>query len=63
MELVLYGIIGAAAGCLVVIGIMRLSSPSPNVEVDELIKESEERLEGLKRHGEELDRMLEERKK
>jgi hypothetical protein len=63
MDLVLYAIIGAAAGGLVLIGIMRLFSPSPTVEVEELIKESEERLEGLKRHGEELDRMLEESKK
>jgi hypothetical protein len=63
MDLVLYAIIGAAAGCLVLVGIMRLFSPSPTVEVEELIKESEERLEGLKRHGEELDRMLEESKK
>jgi len=64
MELILYGVIGIVSGSLLAIVIAtRLFKPTSTVDTEELIKQSEERLEKLKEYGKELDRMLEESKK
>jgi hypothetical protein len=64
MELILYAIIGCLIGCLVLVGILNHQFRSRHSEdIQELIKQSEERLEKSKKYGEELDRMLEEMKK
>ena len=60
MELILYGIIGGLMGSLIVLNLFK---SKPSVDYQELIKQSEERLERSKKYGEELDRMLEEMKK
>jgi hypothetical protein len=63
MELILYGIIGSLIGSLMVIITINLFKTKPSIDYQELIKQSEERLEKSKKYGEELDRMLEEMKK
>ena len=63
MELILYGIIGSLVGSLIVLITINLFKPKPSIDYQELIKQSEERLEKSKKYGEELDRMLEEMKK
>ena len=63
MELILYGIIGSLIGSLMVIFTINLFKTKPSIDYQELIKQSEERLEKSKKYGEELDRMLEEMKK
>jgi Na+/phosphate symporter len=64
MGLILFGIIGCFIGCLVLVGILNHQIKSRHSEdIQELIKQSEERLEKSKKYGEELDRMLEEMKK
>ena len=63
MELILYGIIGSLVGSLIVLITINLFKSKPSIDCQELIKQSEERLEKSKKYGEELDRMLEEVKK
>ena len=63
MELILSAIIGCSLGCLVLVGLLNLFKSKPSIDYQELIKQSEERLEKSKKCGEELDRMLEEMKK
>ena len=63
MELILSAIIGCSLGCLVGLGLLNLFKSKPSIDYQELIKQSEERLEKSKKCGEELDRMLEEMKK
>jgi hypothetical protein len=63
MELILYGIIGSLIGSLMVIIVLNLFKTKPSIDYQELIKQSEERLEKSKKYREELDRMLEEMKK
>ncbi len=63
MELILYGIIGSLIGSLIVLITINLFKSKPSIDYQELIKQSEERLEKSKKYGEELDRMLEEMKK
>ena len=63
MEFILYVIIGGLIGSLVAIITINLFMPKPSVDYRELIRQSEERLEISKKHGEELDKMLEEMKK
>jgi hypothetical protein len=63
MELILYGIVGSLIGSLMVIITINLFKTKPSIDYQELIKQSEERLEKSKKYGEELDRMLEEMKK
>jgi hypothetical protein len=63
MELILYGIIGILIGSLMVIIALNLFKSKPSIDYQELIKQSEERLERSKKYGEELDRILEEMKK
>jgi hypothetical protein len=64
MELIIYWVIGIVSGSLLAIVIAtRLFKPTSTVDTEELIKQSEERLEKLKEYGKELDRMLEESKK
>ena len=64
MGLILFGIIGCFIGCLVLVGILNHQIRSRRSEdIQELIKQAEERLEKSKKYGEELDRMLEEMKK
>lgn len=62
MELILYGIIGSLIGCLIVLITINLFKSKPSIDYQELIKQSEERLDRSKKYGEELDRMLEEMK-
>lgn len=62
MELILYGIVGSLIGSLMVIITINLFKSKPSIDYQELIKQSEERLEKSKKYGEELDRMLEEMK-
>ena len=63
MELIFYGIIGSLMGSLIVLITINLFKPKPSIDYQELIKQSEVRLEKSKKYGEELDRMLEEMKK
>jgi hypothetical protein len=63
MELILYGIIGSLVGSLIVLFTINLFKSKPSIDYQELIKQSEERLEKSKKYGEELDKMLEEMKK
>ena len=63
MELILFGIIGSLMGSLIVLITINLFKSKPSIDHQELIKQSEERLEKSKKYGEELDRMLEEMKK
>jgi hypothetical protein len=63
MEFILYVIIGSLTGSLIVLITINLFNSKPSVDYQELIRQSEERLEILKKHGEELDKMLEEMKK
>lgn len=64
MELILFAIIGCLIGCLVLVGILNHQFRSRHSEdIQELIKQSEERLEKSKSIGQVLDRMLEEMKK
>jgi len=63
MELILYGIVGTLMGSLIVLITINLFKSNPSIDYQELIKQSEERLEKSKKFGEELDRMLEEMKK
>lgn len=64
MELILFAIIGCFLGCLVLVGILNHQFRSRHSEdIQELIKQSEERLEKSKSIGQVLDRMLEEIKK
>ena len=64
MELILFGIIGCLLGCLVLVGVLNHQFISRHSEdIQELTKQSEERLEKSKKYGEELDRMLEEMEK
>ena len=63
MELILFGIIGCFIGSLIVLITINLFKSKPSIDYQELIKQSEERLEKSKEYGEELDRMLEEMKK
>ena len=63
MELILFGIIGCFIGSLIVLITINRFKSKPSVDCQELIKQSEERLEKSKEYGEELDRMLEEMKK
>jgi hypothetical protein len=63
MELILFGIIGCFIGSLIVLIAINLFKSKPSIDCQELIKQSEERLEKSKKYGEELDRMLEEMKK
>ena len=63
MELILYGIIGSLVGSLIVLITINLFKSKPSIDCQELIKQSEERLEKSKKYGKELDRMLEEMKK
>ena len=63
MELILFGIIGSFIGSLIVLITINLFKSKPSIDHQELIKQSEERLEKSKKYGKELDRMLEEMKK
>jgi hypothetical protein len=63
MELILYGIVGILMGSLIVLITINLFKSKPSIDYQELIKQSEERLERSKKYREELDRMLEEMKK
>jgi hypothetical protein len=64
MELILFAIIGCLLGCLVLVGVLNHQFRSRHSEdIQELTKQSEERLEKSKKYGEELDRMLDEMKK
>ncbi len=63
MELILYGIIGSLVGSLIVLITINRFKSKPSIDCQELIKQSEERLEKSKEYGEKLDRMLEEMKK
>ena len=63
MELILYVIMGIMIGTLIGIVSVKLFMSKPSVDYKELIKQSEQRLEIAKKHGEELDKMLEEMKK
>jgi hypothetical protein len=63
MELIFYGIIGSLVGSLIVLITINLFKSKPSIDYQELIKQSEERLEKSKKYGEELDKMLEEMKK
>jgi predicted PurR-regulated permease PerM len=63
MGLILFGIIGCFIGSLIVLIAINLFKSKPSIDCQELIKQSEERLEKSKKYGEELDRMLEEMKK
>jgi hypothetical protein len=63
MELILYGIIGSLVGSLIVLTTINLFKSKPSIDCQELIKQSEERLEKSKKYGKELDRILEEMKK
>jgi len=63
MELILFGIIGYLVGSLITLITINLFKSKPSIDYQELIKQSEERLEKSKKFGEELDRMLEEMKK
>ena len=60
MELILYVIMGIMIGTLIGIVSVKLFMSKPSVDYKELIKQSEQRLEIVKKHGEELDKMLEE---
>ena len=60
MELILYVIMGIMIGTLSGIVSVKLFMSKPSVDYKELIKQSEQRLEIVKKHGEELDKMLEE---
>jgi hypothetical protein len=60
MELILYVIMGIMIGTLTGIVSVKLFMSKPSVDYKELIKQSEQRLEIVKKHGEELDKMLEE---
>ena len=62
MEFILYSIIGGVIGGLLWIGVLSLFKPKQSGNIQELIRQSEERLEKSKKYGEELDRMLEEMK-
>ena len=48
MELILYGIIGSLIGSLMVIITINLFKTKPSIDYQELIKQSEERLEKSK---------------
>jgi hypothetical protein len=63
MELIAYAIIGCSVGSLIVLITLRLVKSKPSIDYQELIKQSEERLEKSKKYGEELDRVLEEMKR
>ena len=63
MELILYGIIGCLMGSLIVLITLNLFISRHSEDIQELTKQSEERLEKSKKYGEELDRMLDEMKK
>jgi len=60
MELILYVIMGIMIGTLTGIVSVKLFMSKPSVDYKELIKQSEQRLEIVKKHCEELDKMLEE---
>ena len=63
MELILYGIIGCLMGSLIVLITLNQFRSRHSEGIQELTKQSEERLEKSKKYGEELDRMLDELKK
>ena len=62
MELILYGIIGCLMGSLIVLITLNQFRSRHSEDIQELTKQSEERLEKSKKYGEELDRMLEKMK-
>jgi hypothetical protein len=55
MELILYGIVGTLMGSLIVLITINLFKSKPSIDYQELIKQSEERLEKSKKFGEEIE--------
>jgi hypothetical protein len=63
MEFILYSIIGGVIGGLLWIGVLSLFKPKQSGNIQELIRQSEERQKIYELHGKQLDELLEEFKK
>jgi hypothetical protein len=61
MELIVIVLIGSLIGSFIVIIMCKLLNPNPSTSYQELIKQSKEQLETVKKLSEELDKLLEDK--